>query len=105
MEVSVTSKNFEQEVVQSDKTVLIDFWAPWCGPCKIIAPFIEELAKDYSGRLKVCKLNVDEAPEIATRYSIMSIPTLMVFKDGKVMETKIGAMDKNSLEKLIQPYM
>jgi thioredoxin len=105
MEVRLTKDNFDSEVIASTLPVLVDFWAPWCGPCKAISPHIEELAKKYRGRLKVCKLNVDEVPDLATKYMVMSIPTLMIFKDGKVMEKKVGSMDKRELEKLIRPYI
>jgi thioredoxin 1 len=105
MEVRLTKDNFDSEVIASTLPVLVDFWAPWCGPCKAISPHIEELAKEYRGRLKVCKLNVDEVPDLATKYMVMSIPTLMIFKDGKVMEKKVGSMDKRELEKLIRPYI
>lgn len=105
MALNVTTGNFQDEVINADIPVLIDFWAPWCGPCKAIAPVVEEIAKDFSGKIKVCKLNVDEAPEIATQYAVMSIPTLMLIKDGKVMETKIGAMSKGDITKLIAPYV
>jgi len=105
MEITLTADNFKNEVMESDIPALVDFWAPWCGPCQMIAPHLEELAKDYNGKLKVCKLNVDEAPDIATKYAIMSIPALMLFKKGQVMETKVGAMNKGELEKFIQPYI
>ena len=105
MEVNITGENFEKEVISSELPVLVDFWAPWCGPCQRISPYIEEIAKDYAGRLKVCKLNVDEASEIATKYSVMSIPALMFFNKGKVVETKVGAMNKLDLEKTIQTYL
>lgn len=105
MEIKVDTANFEKEVIDSEIPALVDFWAPWCGPCKMIAPYLEELAKNYSGRLKVCKLNVDEAPEVATEYTVMSIPSLMLFKDGKVMEKQVGAINKKELEKFIQPYL
>jgi thioredoxin 1 len=105
METKLTSVSFEKEVIQAKIPVLVDFWAPWCGPCQTIAPYVEEVAKEFKGKLKVAKLNVDEAPDIATRYTVMSIPTLLVFKEGKVMTKKVGAMAKRDLIKFIQPYI
>lgn len=105
MEVKVDTANFSQEVINSKIPALVDFWAPWCGPCKAIAPHLEELAKDYNGKIKVCKLNIDDAPEIATEYAIMSIPSIMLFKDGAVMKKKVGAMNKKELEKFVHPYL
>jgi thioredoxin 1 len=105
MEITVNNTNFKQEVIDSKIPALVDFWAPWCGPCQMIVPHLEELAKAYEGRLKVCKLNVDEAPEIATEYAIMSIPSLLLFKAGGVAEKTIGAMGRRDLDKFIQPYL
>ena len=105
MEIELTVDNFENEVVGSQTPVLVDFWAPWCGPCKAIAPYVEKLAQNYSGKIKVCKLNVDDAPALATKYAIMSIPALLLFDKGKVMEKKVGAMGQSDLEKFIQPYV
>jgi thioredoxin 1 len=92
--VVLTKENFEQEVLKSDKPVLVDFWAQWCGPCRAVAPIIDELASEYEGRAKVCKLNVDEQGEIASQYGIMSIPTVILFKDGQAVEKIIGARAK-----------
>jgi len=105
MEVKVNDGNFKQEVIDSEIPAIVDFWAPWCGPCNMIAPHVEEIAKEYVGKIKVCKLNVDEASAIATEYTIMSIPAIMLFKDGKVMEKRVGVMNKQELEKFIQPYL
>ena len=105
MEVNITADNFKKEVIDSDKPVLLDFWAPWCGHCKMIAPYLEQLAKEYKGKLKVGKVNVDEAPDLATKYAVMSIPTLLIFKGGKVMEKRVGAMGKKDLEKFSQAYL
>ena len=105
MEVTVNAANFKKEVIDSQVPALVDFWAPWCGPCQMIAPQIEEIAKAYSGKLKVCKLNVDQAPEVATQYTIMSIPAIMLFKAGNVMDTRVGVMSKKELEKFIRPYL
>ncbi len=105
MEINVNTANFKKEVIDSEIPAIVDFWAPWCGPCQMIAPHLEELAKAYSGKLKVCKLNVDEAPEVATQYTIMSIPAIMLFKAGDVMAKRVGAMNKQELEKFIQPYL
>jgi thioredoxin 1 len=105
MEVKLTSNNFDKEVVKSNIPVLVDFWAPWCGPCQMIAPFIEEIAKEYHGKIKICKLNVDEASDIATSFTVMSIPTLLLFKDGKIMSKKVGTLTKRELEKFIQQYI
>jgi thioredoxin 1 len=105
MEVKLTSNNFDKEVINSDIPVLVDFWAPWCGPCQMIAPFIEEIAKDYHGKVKICKVNVDEASDIAMSFTVMSIPTLLLFKNGKVMSKKVGTLNKRELEKFIHPYI
>ena len=105
MEVDLTTSSFEKEVIDSDLPVLVDFWAPWCGPCQMIAPQIKELATEFAGKLKVCKLNVDEASDVATKYNVMSIPALMLFKSGEIMEKRVGAMSKRDLNKFIQPYL
>jgi thioredoxin 1 len=103
--VVITDANFQQEVLNSDKPVLVDFWAVWCGPCKMVAPVVEELAKEYSGQLKVGKLDVDSNPEVSMKYGIRSIPTLMVFKGGKVVEQIIGAVPKRNLIEKVLPHI
>ena len=103
--VEITDTNFEEEVLKSDIPVLVDFWAPWCGPCAIVAPTVEEIAKKYEGKLKVCKLNVDEAPKTASEYGIMSIPTLAVFENGKMVEKQIGVAPMSKLESMIGPHV
>ena len=95
----VTDKIFEQEVIKSTTPVLVDFWAPWCGPCKIIGPVVEELAKEYAGKVKVVKLNVDDNPENAGKFNVISIPTLLIFKNGEPVKTIIGAQPKESIKK------
>ena len=95
--VHVTDSSFEDEVLKSDTPVLVDYWAEWCGPCKMIAPVLDEIAKDYSGKLKICKLNIDENAETAPKYGVRGIPTLMLFKDGNVEATKVGALSKSQL--------
>ncbi len=92
--ITITDDNFKTEVLQSDKPVLIDFWAVWCGPCKMIAPIVEELAVEYDGKLKVGKLDVDNNQQSAINYGVRSIPTLLIFKGGKVVDTIIGAVPK-----------
>lgn len=93
----ITDDTFEAEVLQAEQPVLVDYWAEWCGPCRMIAPILDEIAAHYAGRVKVCKLNVDENQNTPTRYSIRSIPTLMLFRNGKVDATKIGAVSKSQL--------
>ena len=93
----VTDSTFEQEVLQSEVPVLVDYWAEWCGPCKMIAPIIDEISGDYAGRVKIAKLNIDENPQTPPKYGIRGIPTLMLFKGGNVEATKVGALSKSQL--------
>jgi thioredoxin 1 len=103
--IELTDQNFAQEVLNSGSLVLVDFWAAWCGPCRTIAPIVEELAKEYAGRLKVGKLNVDENRETAARYNIRSIPSLLLFKDSEVLEQMIGVQPKQNLKKAIEKHI
>lgn len=103
--IQATDANFEQEVLNSSLPVLVDFWAPWCGPCLMVAPVIEQLAEIYQGKLKVVKVNVDENPAISARFQIMSIPTLILFKDGKPVDSVIGALPKNQLIRFLSKYL
>ena len=98
---TVTDANFTSDVLQADKPVLVDFWAEWCGPCKMIAPILDELASAYSGRLKVAKVNIDHNQHTPRSYNVRGIPTLMIFKNGKVEATQIGAVSKSQLTQLI----
>ena len=99
--VYVTDSTFEEEVINSDQPVLVDYWADWCGPCKMIAPILDEITEDYAGKLKVAKLNIDENPATPPKFGIRGIPTLMLFKDGHVEATKVGAMSKSQLTAFI----
>ncbi len=100
-EIIITKENFEAEVINSDKPCLVDFWATWCGPCKMISPIIEELSEEYADTVKVCKINVDDEPELAIKYKVSSIPTVMLFKNGQVADTVVGYRPKESFEALI----
>jgi thioredoxin 1 len=102
MEIVFADNNFEQEVVKSELPVLVDFWAPWCGPCQMMGPIIEELAKEFSGKVKVGKLNVDENSATAQKYSIMSIPSLKIFKGGQVVKEFIGVQSKETLKEELE---
>jgi thioredoxin 1 len=99
--VHVTDDTFEDEVLKSSEPVLVDYWADWCGPCKMIAPVLDEIADEYAGRVKIAKLNIDENPNTPPRYGIRGIPTLMLFKDGEVEATKVGAVSKSQLTAFI----
>jgi thioredoxin 1 len=99
--VHITDDSFEQEVLQSSNPVLVDYWADWCGPCKMIAPVLDEIADEYEGKIRIAKLNIDENPNTPPRYGIRGIPTLMLFKDGEVEATKVGAVSKSQLTAFI----
>ncbi len=101
-EMKVTTGTFEAEVVKSAIPVVVDFWAEWCGPCRMIAPVLKELAKDYKDKLKLVKINVDEEPDLASRFGIQSIPTLLFFKGGQMVKQQIGAVPRPVLEKIVK---
>lgn len=103
--VSVTEENFDAEVIKSELPVLVDFWAEWCGPCKMISPIVDEISNELSGKLKVVKVNVDVAQELAGKFNIMSIPTLLIFKGGEPVEQIVGAMGKDQLLDKINPQL
>lgn len=100
--INVTDSSFEAEVLKSDKPALIDFWASWCAPCKAIAPIVDELAGEYDGKIKVTKMNVDENPATPSKYGVRGIPTLILFKDGKVLDQKVGAVPKAQLAEMLK---
>jgi thioredoxin 1 len=102
---TLTDGNFDQSVIKASQLVLVDFWAEWCGPCRRLAPTVDELATDYDGRVMVGKLNVDDNPNVASRYSIRGIPTLLLFKGGEIVEQVVGLADKASLKKLLDKHV
>ena len=99
--VTITKENFEQEVLKSEKKVLIDFWASWCGPCRMLTPIVEEIAKDAPPDVVVGKVNVDEQPELAVKFGVMSIPTLLVFQNGQLIDTSVGVKSKQAILKML----
>lgn len=101
-EIKITGANFETEVLKADKPVLIDFWATWCGPCRMLSPVIEEIAEEYDGKIIVGKVNVDEEPELAQAFKVVSIPTIVVMKDGKIVNQSVGFQPKASIVKLFE---
>ena len=105
MEYKFTEENFEQEVLQAEIPVFVDMYADWCGPCKMMGPLIAQLAEEYDGRAKIGKLNVDDSQDIAIRYGVMSIPTMLVFKNGEVVETAVGALNKAKLQGIIDKVL
>lgn len=103
--IEVNDANFETEVLKSPQPVLVDFWAPWCGPCKMITPVLEELSKEYGGKLKIVKLNVDDNHETAATYGIRSIPSLMLFNEGQMVTSKVGALSKSQLSAFLDSHL
>ena len=105
MALNVTDANFKQEVLESEMPVLVDFWAEWCGPCHMVAPVVEAISNKYQDKLKVCKLNVDQAGDTASKYDVMSIPTLAVFKGGQIIDKVVGAVSEAALEATISKHI
>lgn len=105
MALEITDSNFQNEVLDSDKVTLIDFWAEWCGPCRVIAPIVEELATEYNGKANIGKVNVDENPEISAKYGIRNIPTVLFIKGGEVVDKQVGAVPKSALEEKLKAHL
>ncbi|MHB1922234.1 MAG: thioredoxin [Chitinophagaceae bacterium] len=105
MAVELTDSNFQQEIISSNQLSVIDFWAEWCGPCRAIGPVIEELAKDYAGKVKIGKVNVDHNPQLSSNYGITSIPAILFIKNGQVVDKQVGAVPKSVLDKKIQAHL
>ena len=103
--IEFTDQNFETEALQADKPVLVDFWAPWCNPCRMVGPIIEELAGSYAEKVKVGKLNTDENPAVASRYGIMSIPTVLLFEKGQIVDRIVGAVPKKEFERMLSAHV
>lgn len=103
--IAVTDKSFDEEVLQSNTPVLVDFWAEWCGPCRMVEPIVDEIASEYDGKAKVTKLNVDDNPEVSIKYNIRSIPALLIFKNGEVVDQVIGAVPKSHLKKQLEAQL
>ena len=102
---AITDGQFEQEVLKAELPVLVDFWAEWCGPCKIISPILEELAQDYGDKLKICKVDIEENNETPAKYGVRGIPTLLLFKAGEIVETQVGALSKSQLADIVSPHI
>lgn len=102
MAKETTDNNFNKDVLESSTPVLVDFWAPWCGPCRQLSPIVEDISKDLAGKLEVYKCNIDENPETPSKYAVRGIPTLMIFKDGKIVDTKVGSLPKSALMEWIK---
>lgn len=105
MVVTLTKDNFDGEIINTSELVLVDFWADWCGPCRMVGPIIDGLAQEYAGKVKVCKVNIDDNSEIASANAIVSIPTILLFKDGKVVERLVGAKSRDDFEEVIDQYV
>lgn len=105
MAINITAADFKKEVLESDIPVLVDFWAEWCAPCKMVAPVLDELSHAYEGKLKVVKVNVDEEQELAGNYGVVSIPTILLFKNGEIVKQHVGAAPLAVFEQMIQPYL
>lgn len=102
---AVSDASFDQDVLKCDVPVLVDFWAPWCGPCRMVAPIVDEIAREFEGKIRVFKLNTDENPNVASQYGIRSIPTLMIFKDGQKVDTVVGAVPKTTLSNTLSKFL
>lgn len=105
MEIELTDANFEAEVLKAETPVLVDFWAPWCGPCRVMAPTIDQLSKELDGKVKVAKMNVDESNKYAQQFGIMSIPTFLLFKEGKVVQQMVGILEKDDMKEKIEKHI